>query len=155
MRVIDQLDAFGRGDQHQCLDVFAAFAFQQADGGDQRTAGGKHRVDNPRRALVHFAGKFFKIGNRLQRFLVALQADDADFRRRNQVKHTVEHTQPGAQDGDDGQRLAGDAPPLNLAAPALQRIRLARQFAAGFIRHQPRQFARQRAEVVAAAIGLA
>jgi hypothetical protein len=57
MRVLHCLDAFRRGDQHQRANVLAAVAFEHVDGGDQGTAGGQHRVDDQRHALVELADK--------------------------------------------------------------------------------------------------
>ncbi len=37
MRVVERLDTLRRGNQHQCLDVFAARSFQKIDGGNHRT----------------------------------------------------------------------------------------------------------------------
>ena len=88
-------DAFGRGNEYQRLDVFAAFRLQQVNSGHHRAAGREHGVDNQRGAFVHAVHEFFKIGNGFERFFVALQSDHADFGSRNQVEHAVEHTQTG------------------------------------------------------------
>ena len=51
-----------------------------------------------------------------------MQADDADFGGGNQIEHAVEHAQPRAQDGHDGNRFALDALAFDFAAPALQGV---------------------------------
>ena len=155
MRFVHHFHAFGRGHQHQCFDVFAAFFLQQIDGGHHGAAGGQHWIDNQGRAFVHIVDKFFKIRHRLHGFFVALQTHHADFGGGNQIQHAIKHTQTGAQNRHDGNGFAFDAVRFDVAAPALQGKNFGGKIAAGFIGHQPRQLFGEGAEAVGAAIGFA
>ena len=130
------LHAFGRGHQHQSLDIAAAFAFQQINRRHHRAARGQHRVDNQRGAFVHFIDQFFKIRHGLQGFFIALQTHHAHFRAGNQVEHAVQHTQACAQNRHNGHGFAFNALALDFAAPAVDFIRFDIEIARGLIRHQ-------------------
>src|SRR5690606_29687217 len=74
MRGLERAQAFRSSDQEDAADPAGACALEHVDGGDQGAAGGQHRVEDQRVALIQAAGQPFEIGRRLQRLLVALQA---------------------------------------------------------------------------------
>lgn len=56
--LFNHFDAFWRSDQDHGSDLFAAGLFQQVDGGDHRTAGGQHRVDDQARRWLMSGASF-------------------------------------------------------------------------------------------------
>ena len=109
------------------------------DGGDQRTAGGQHRVDDHRQALVELADEVLEIRLRHQRLMVAGNADNAHLGVRNQVEHPVQHADAGAQDGHHGNLLALDLVDLDRATPAFDAHLLQLEIAAGLVGQQAGQ----------------
>jgi hypothetical protein len=85
---------------------------------------------------------------RLQRLVVARQADHADLGVGHHVEHAVQHAQAGAQDGHDGDLAAGDLLDLDRAAPALDGGLLEREVGRGLVGQQAAQFVGQLAELL-------
>ena len=83
---------------------------EQRDRRDRAAARGEHRIDDERRAVREIARQLRVVPRRDRRVLVALQADVADARVRQQLEHRLDHAQAGAQhrhDDDVGvERLA-------------------------------------------------
>ncbi|CAI8994937.1 hypothetical protein EMIT0P228_80065 [Pseudomonas brassicacearum] len=153
--ILHGLDAFGSGDQHHGADVPAAGLFQQVDGGDHGAAGGEHRVNDHRQALVDFRYQFFQVGVRLQGLLVASHAHGADLGPRDQAQHALEHADAGAQDRHHGDLLAGDFLDLDRAGPTVDFIGLQRQVLGGLVSEQGTDFLGEFTEVLRANVSAA
>ena len=78
------------------------------DRGGGRVAGREHRVEHDHVALGEVGRELDVVLDRLERLLVAVEADEADARARDQREDAVEHPHPGAQHRADGDLLAGD-----------------------------------------------
>ncbi|MNP48036.1 hypothetical protein D3C76_1421280 [compost metagenome] len=129
----DRLDAFRRGDQHHGADIPAAGLLQQVDGGDHGAAGGQHRVDDQRQALVDLRGQLLQVGVGFEGFLVACDTHGAYLGARDQAEHAVKHADAGAQDRYHGDLLAGDFFNLHLATPAIDLVGFQWQVLGGFV----------------------
>ena len=68
---------------------------------------GSRRMTSRSREVVR---ELHVVLDRLERLLVAEEADEADARTRDEREHGVEHAHPGAQDRADGDLLARDPP---------------------------------------------
>ena len=78
-------------------------------GGDQRSAGGEHRVDEEALAAGQVLGQTVRVRHLLGGvLLVALHAQEADFSSRNQAGHAVEHAQASAQHRHDDRARGGE-----------------------------------------------
>src|SRR5205823_2742286 len=71
-------------------------------------AGREHRVEEEDVAIGNVVRQLHEVLDRLERLLVAIEADEADARARDQGENGVEHPDAGAQDRTDGDLLAGD-----------------------------------------------
>ena len=155
MLLVHQRDALGRRHQHQRAHVGAALALQHVHGGDHGAAGGEHRVDDQRHALVELADKLLEVGHRLQGLLVTRDADHADLGARHHVEHAVEHAQPGAQDGHHGDLLALDLLDLDRTGPAPDLDRLEREVLARLVSQQAGDLGSELAELLGADVAFA
>ncbi len=82
---------------------------QVVRGGDQRSAGGEHRVDEEALAAGQVLGQTVRVRHLLGGvLLVALHAQEADFSSRNQAGHAVEHAQASAQHRHDDRARGGE-----------------------------------------------
>lgn len=150
-----RFDAFRRGHQDHGTDFLAAGLLQQVDGGDHRTAGGQHRVDDQGQALVDVRGELFQVGVGFEGFFVAGNADRADLGPRDQAEHPVEHADAGAQDRHHGNLLASDLFSLHLAAPAVDLVGFQRQVLGRFVGQERADFLGEFAKILGADIGTA
>ena len=91
------------------IDVAPA-PLHRVDRGGGRVAGREHRVEQDHVALGDVVRQLHVVLDRLERLLVAVQADEADARARDQREHGVEHAHARAQDRADGDLLARDPP---------------------------------------------
>lgn len=101
-------------------------------GGDQRSAGGEHRIDEEALAAGQVLGQTVRVRHLLGGvLLVALHAQEADFSSRNQAGHAVEHAQASAQHRhDDRAREASFLPVIgatgvSIGAATTDRLRVA------------------------------
>lgn len=129
--------------------------FQQVDGGNHGTAGGEHRVDDHRQALVDFRYEFFQVGVGLQRFFVASHANGADFGARDQAEYAFEHADTGAQDRHYGDFLTGDFLDLDGTGPTGDLVGFQRQIFGRFVSEQRSDFLSKLTEVLRANVGAA
>ena len=83
--------------------------FEHRHGGGGRVAGREHRVEQQHVALGDVGRELHVVLDRLERLLVAVEADEADAGDGDQREDAVEHPDAGAQDRADGDLLAGDA----------------------------------------------
>ena len=104
---------------------------------------------------LEVADEALEIVLRLQRLVVAAQADHADLGVRDHVEHAVEHAQAGAQDRHHGDLLAGDLLDLGRAAPAVDGGRLQREVGRGLVGQQAAELARELAELLGRDVVLA
>ena len=81
-------------------------ALSRVDGGDRGVAGREHRIDDDHVAVAHVLGDLVVVLDRLERLGIAVQADVADARRRQDVEHAVEDAGAGAEDRDEHDLLA-------------------------------------------------
>ena len=87
----DLLDALGRGDEDEQVDVLGALLAQQLDRGRRRATRREHRVDDEHVALGDVVGELAVVLDRLERHRVAVQADVAHARRRDELEDAVDH----------------------------------------------------------------
>jgi hypothetical protein len=110
-------------------------------------AGGEHRVEHDRVALVQVDGELDEVLHRLERLLVAVEADEADAGARDEREDAVEHPHPGAQHRADGDLLAGDARYRRPLERRLDLRRLGRHVLRRLVREEERDLVRELAEV--------
>ena len=67
----------------------------------ERLPGSEHRVEDEYQVLVQVAWEVDVVFDRLGRLLVALESHKAHRRRRQEGERPVEHTEAGAQDGNE------------------------------------------------------
>ena len=80
----------------------APASLSSVDRGGGGVAGGEHRVERDGDALVEVGRDLGVVLHRLQRRLVAVEADEADAGRGDELEHAVEQAVAGAQDRDRG-----------------------------------------------------
>ena len=100
---------FGRRDDREQPDARRARVLDELHGVHGRVAGREHRVEQDHLAVGDVLRQLHVVLDRMQRLLVAVEADEADARAGDQRQHAVEHPEPGAEDRADGDLLAGDA----------------------------------------------
>ena len=108
MRVHQALDADGGGDDGHELDVLAAALLDEVDRGAGASARREHRIEQDDEALVDVLGQLAVIFMGLKSLVIAIKADMSDLRGGHERVDAVDHSQTGAEDGDDGELLAGD-----------------------------------------------
>ena len=143
---IDFLDALGSCDEAHELDVLDAFFFQQRNGSRCTAAGSQHGVDDDEIAVFDIR-QFAVIFDRFQRLRVAVEADVADFGRRDEVEHALYHAQAGAQDRDDAQFLAADLFADHLGNRRFDFNIFQRQVPCNFVTHEHGDFFQEVAEI--------
>jgi hypothetical protein len=131
---------FGGGDQKKTADMRAAGLLEQIDGGDQRSAGGQHGVQNQGDALLHVGGHLDVVPYRLEGLLIAVQPDHTHLCGRDQVQHAVHHSQAGPQDGNHCDFLPLILSTDHLTRPALDGPGFGLQVLGGLIGQQAGQF---------------
>jgi hypothetical protein len=70
---------------------------------------GEHRVEQEEITLGGITGDFEVVVDRLQRVVIAIQADVSNARRWNQSQHTFNHSESRTQNWNESQLLATDA----------------------------------------------
>ena len=75
---------------------------------DGAAASCEHRVDDKHVALGDVFGQLAVVLDRLERLGVAVEADVADARRRDELEDALDHAEPRAQDRDDRDLLANE-----------------------------------------------
>ena len=98
-------DPFGRGDDADELDPRGAPALEDVDRRHGRAAGGQHRVEDQADLHRRVDGQLVVVLHRLERALVAVQADVPDLGRRHHLPDAFDHAQAGAQDGHQADLL--------------------------------------------------
>ena len=73
------VDALGGGQNAQAGDVIGTATDQELDGAAQRTAGGQHWVEDVALTAGEIFGETLSVGHRLEGFLIAGHAHEADF----------------------------------------------------------------------------
>ena len=144
---VHALDPFGRRDDADEDDVARARLLHLADRRDARVAGREHRVEDDRVALLEVGRQLHEVLDRLERLLVAVEADEADARARDQRQHAVEHADAGAQHRAHGDLLAGDARHARPLERRLDLDLLARQVLRRLVGQQERDLLDELAEV--------
>jgi hypothetical protein len=102
MRLAHRVDPLGRGDEADQAQLARAVGLQPGQRGDRAAAGGQHRVQQEDVRIAHPGRQALVIARRLQRGLVALHAQVTDACAREQAQEAVDHAEPGAQHGHDG-----------------------------------------------------
>ena len=109
--------------------------------------GREHRIEHDREALADIARQLAVVLHRLQRCGVAIQADMADARGRNQIEHAVEQAVARAQDRDQAQFLRRQHGRLDRRERRFDRLGFERQIACDLVREQRADLAQQAAEI--------
>ncbi len=78
------------------------------DGGDRRVAGRQHGIDDDDQPVIQLGRGLVVVLDRLQRLVVAIDADMGDAGGRDEVEHAVEQAIAGPQDRGEHQLLALD-----------------------------------------------
>ena len=94
------------------------------------------------------ADEFLEVVHRLQRLVVARQADHADLGVGHHVENALQHAQSGAQDRHDRDLAARDLVDLDRAAPAFDAGLFQRKVGRGLVGQQPRQLMREFAKLL-------
>ena len=153
--LLHALHALGRTDDAHELDVLHAVGLQEVDGGGGGSAGGQHRVDHDHVALGDVGGHLEVVLHGQLGLGVAEQADVADLDVGHHADHAVHHAQTGAEDGNDGKLLAGDAAALGDGHRRLHVDLFQRQVAGRLIAHQHGDFGDKLAEFLHAGLFIA
>src|SRR5918995_113268 len=95
------LHAGYRGDGVEAGDPGRPLFLELVYGGREAPPRGQHRVEDEDEVLVEVTRKVDVVLDGLGCLLVALQAHEAHRRRRKQGEGSVEHAEPGAQDGHE------------------------------------------------------
>lgn len=102
---------FRDGDQADQRDFLRAGPLELGGRLDSRSTSGQHRIEEEKSVLLHRSRHLEVIGDRLERVMIAKEADVADPRVRDQLDHGLDHAEPGAEDRHQRhlrrQRLAG------------------------------------------------
>ncbi|MNS50263.1 hypothetical protein D3C72_829060 [compost metagenome] len=146
MRLLEHFHALGRRHQRNEGDglVLHAAPLEHIHGMRSRIARGDHRVAQDEAAVLH-VGQPHQVFHRAV-LLVAVHADMADARRRDQLDQAIAHAHAGAQHRHDGQLLAGDHRRIQLHQRRVDAARGQRQVARDLVAHQQRDLAQQLAE---------
>src|SRR5205807_1139196 len=124
----------------------ARFMKYSSHGGRATRAGAGARATGPGRPDI--GRQLAVVGVRLQRRGVAVDPDVPDAGRRHQPKNARLHRQPRAENGDDGDLLAGDRRALGRGQRRRHVDRPDRQPAGGFEGHQHRELLDQFAKLL-------
>ena len=141
------LNALGRGQERQQLDLVRAALLADGRGVRGRTARREHRVDDQHQALAEILRQLLVVRHRLQRLLIPVHAEKANARHGNHRQHAVEHADAGAQDRHDADLLARHATPDRLLDRCLHRHVFKHQVSRRLIGEHAREFAGERTEV--------
>src|SRR5918993_1425995 len=97
----NSLYAWHGGDRMETGDPGRPLFLELVYGGREAPPGREHRVEDEDQVLVQVAREVDVVFDWLGRLLVALEAHKADRRPRQQGERPVEHTEAGAQDGNE------------------------------------------------------
>ena len=106
---VHALDSLRRGDETDERDRAGAGVLDLRDRRDARVPRREHRVEHDRVAVLEVVRQLDVVLDRLERLLVAVQADEPDPRAGDERQHPVEHPHPGAEHRADGDLFPGDA----------------------------------------------
>ncbi len=103
---VEARDAFGRGDEAEELDARCTGALERGDGARRAAAGGEHRIEEEEITLGGVTRDLEVVVHRLERVVVAVEADVSDACARHQLEDTLDHAEARAQDGHQRELLA-------------------------------------------------
>ena len=149
------LHSLRRGDEAEEPDLPRPRLAQRGDRGHGRAAGGEHRVEHEEIALHLGRRDLEVVVHRPERVVVAVEADVAHPRRRDQLRDPLDHPEPGAEDRHQRQLLPGH---LAAGRPLQRRLdldRLGREVLGDLVGHQHRDLADQLLEVAGAGVPIA
>src|SRR3972149_6749197 len=95
--LLQEGDAFRGGDDAEQPDVPSAQLAQPLDRHRRGAAGGEHRIQQIDDRVLKVFGHTLVVAARDRRLLVALEAEVADLRARNELEESIEHAKAGAQ----------------------------------------------------------
>jgi hypothetical protein len=139
-------DSLRRGDQGDEADGRRADPLDRLDRRRGRVAGGEHRVEQDDVAIGDVAGKLHVVLDRLERLLVAEEADEPDARAGDERKHRVKHPDPRAQDRAHRDLLARDAARRGHLERRLDLDLLVREVLGGLVGEEQRELVHELAE---------
>ena len=124
----------------------APAAFRRVDGGGGGVAGGEHGVERDGDALGEVGGDLGVVLDRLQRRLVAVEADEADAGGGDELEDAVEEAVAGAQDRDEGELLALEDGGVHLGERGADGLHRHRQVAGDLVGEEEADLAQELAE---------
>ena len=145
----------GRGQQAHEADGLRVRGLQPRDGGDGGVAGGEHRVEHDRLALVHALGHLEVVLDGLEGVRVAVEAHVAHARAGHDAQHAVEEPVARAHDAHEHGLLAVDDGALHGLERGLDVDQLGGHVPRDLVGHQHADLAQQAAEAARAAVLLA
>ena len=132
-------DAFRRGDKTEELDPLCTGALERRDRARGASAGREHWIEQEEIALRRVARHLEVVVHRLERVVVAIQADVPNARTRHELQDPFDHAESRAKDRHERQLLARNL----LADGGLERRydlrRSKREVRRGFVRHEHRE----------------
>src|SRR5436853_5272640 len=99
--------ALGRRDEAKEADALGAGVLERAHGGRRRAAGREHGIEHEEIARVLAGWDLEIVVDRLERVVLAVDADVADARRGDELRDTPDHAEPRAQGRHEGALLPG------------------------------------------------
>ena len=96
MGVGEFLDPLGRGQKAEESQVVSAALLEVVDRRDGRVGGGQHRVDDDDQPVLEVGRGLEVILDRLQRLVVAVDADMGDAGGGDEIEHAIEQPVAGA-----------------------------------------------------------
>src|ERR687890_664464 len=135
----EALDTGNGRDRVEAGDPGSTLLLELVYGGREAPPRRQHRVEDENQVLIEVAREVDVVLDRLGRLLVALEAHEADRRRRQEVERPVEHTEAGTQDGNkaDG---TGDLLDLRLGQGRADLDLAGRQISCGLGDHDEGEF---------------
>src|SRR2546428_6149053 len=97
--------ALGRRDEAEEADTLGAGVLERAHGVRRRAAGREHGIEHEEIARVFARWNLEVVVDRLERVVLAVDADVADASRRDQLREALDHAESPAQDRHEGELL--------------------------------------------------
>ena len=131
-------NTFGCGYEAEETDTRGAGTLEGSNGRNRTAPGGKHGVEQKKVALARITGHLEVVIHRLERVVVAVEANVSNARRRHEPTDALHHTESGPENRHQRELLSHHATSGGAFQRGFHRGRLERQIAGRFIGHQCR-----------------